>query len=223
MKKFLLLFLLFPIMSHAQNCPTITSKINIIVSSSPIIYEYRYSSRQIETLFGQNKEQLKNFLKIGLMNGRVEFKIEPQYEIIKNNNFLATNYCAKAKQIDVKISMKPIIYVAKETQGLQCTFNQVIRHEETHYNIEAKALNTIKNSISAYVTATYNSYVYAQTPDELKNKISIKNKDTLNYLSTLHNQYTEPYHKQLDTPENYTKESNLCPDLEKAILFDRAK
>lgn len=216
MKFFSLVYLsCLSISVYAQDnvCPDIPSpNYQIHFNVSPVTVDYGYSATQLHAMSSHGDP-------IGLYAGNKDISIQPHVKALNNPQTGAI--CAKLSDITVNFNYQPQIHIASESQGLSCTMQRVLNHEKTHYAIEMRAVEQLKTQISDIIRNHFNHPFYAQNKSQLEQMLAQQNQQSMQDINAYFNQQTQPYHHQLDTPENYQHEMTYCSDEENRVLFSR--
>jgi hypothetical protein len=200
---------------QAQNiaCPDIPSphyQINFNVM--PVSIDYGYSANQLHAMSSHGDP-------IGLYVGNKDISIEPHVKALTNPS--TGQICARLSDITINFNYQPQIHIASESQGLSCTMQRVLNHEKTHYAIEMRAVESLKEHIASLVSPNFNHPFYANNKSDLEHLLAQQNQQSMQNIRQFFEQQTLPYHHQLDTPENYQHEMTYCSDQENNILFSR--
>lgn len=188
-------------------------KINIHYQLEKPIYDYTIRSKELYKI-GKDSDVM------GLYKGNQNLNIQPIMTILKNN--IQQPICSYVSEISINIIYTPQIYVANEASQFQCTFNRVLKHENTHYAIELNAIEKIKPQLEQMSHQLFGQNLSATDEQSLENEI--KNRFYLmkyNY-DKVFSENTLPYHRQLDNTDNYLKEQHECSDEENRELTDMA-
>lgn len=218
MKNFLLatLFLTFSASSYAQDCPQFRGNFNINFKTAPLKYDYSRTSQYLDII--SKKIWDKETFPIGLTTNQKQINLDYSLVTTKTINNNQIFYCSKVKELNLNVYYQPVIYIAKETQNLPCTFKRVLDHEHIHYNIEYKALAQLKEQIGSLLLSNFDGYIYSSSEGESKVKMELRQKHTISYISKFIEQNTSQFHNQIDTRESYNKESASCPINENQVL-----
>ena len=222
-KKFALCALLMtPFFAYADNsCPNDRGQYNVNFENTPLRYDYGKDSAQLRTLSPNANKSRAN--PVGLFNANKGFEVQPQMKIMRNTVNGVTSLCGKITKLNVTVKFHPVIYIATETQGLSCIYNSTHKHEQTHFQIELNALNTVRERLTPFLTTNFDRYFYATTEKEMQEKINLQTKYTLDFIVKTLQDNTIPHHARLDTDENYKRESESCPRSENMTMFQRIR
>lgn len=126
-------------------------------------------------------------------------------------------FCVIPTEIDLFLGLdKPTIYLAEELTAKSCEYNMVLRHEQTHQQINK---STLEYYLPMFKTAAL-QIARSIKPVEVKNIDDIK--PAISELTTAYNQKMTPVvnfikkemlaeQSKLDNSQNYLYESKLCP------------
>ena len=126
-------------------------------------------------------------------------------------------FCVIPTEIDLFLGLdKPTIYLAKELTANSCEYNMVLRHEQTHQQINK---STLEYYLPMFKTAAL-QIAQSIKPAEVKKIDDIK--PAISKLTTAYNQKMTPVvnfikkemlaeQSKLDNSQNYLYESKLCP------------
>lgn len=223
MKNLILTTLLFTFSSltYAQDCPQFRGNFNVNFKTAPLKYDYTKTSNYLDVT--SKKVWDKETFPIGLTTNNKQINLDYSLVTTKTINNNQILYCSKVKELNLNVYYQPVIYISRETQDLPCTFKRVLNHEHVHYNIEYNALAKLKEQIGSLLISNFDGYIYSASESESRIKMETRQKHTLAYISKFIEQNTSPYHNQIDTRENYDKESASCPANENQILHQRLK
>ncbi len=199
--------------AFAQQCPQPLGNMDIQVSMTPLKYEYQYTSRQIQSVKGNANPNL-----LGLFSGGKHIHIQPSYKIVP----LAPNkYCMVVSSATVKVTMNPIIYIAREAQQFPCTKQRVEQHELLHFQFETNAAAKAKPYIENILYNQLNQVFYVSNQQEV-NQVSellkARGNQVMNEISEYFENSTSRLHAQIDSEANYKYESSFCSVSENQML-----
>lgn len=214
--RFLLLslftfFLYNNAMAQILTCPSQAPTYHLNISEAPIKYELNYFSYQIP----REGYQESNQHTLGSFQHRTIIKTTANIKGLRNQN----SSCTYVSDLYLDIQLVSSIYIAREAQNFQCTYQRVLNHEHTHYAIEKSAFSTILQNFTPLIKNQFDNL-----PINYNNQIDLNAflQQKSNYLSLQISNYIKeaslPYHQRLDTKENYKYESNLCSEEENKQL-----
>lgn len=185
------------------------TNININYQLAAPIYDYTIRSKNLLKI-GQDADVM------GLYKGDQDLRIEPIIKILTNN---ATHQsCNYVSDVTVSVIYNPKIYVAQEASQFQCTFNRVLKHENTHYSIESTAIERLKPQLKQMINQVFDENLITMNEPTLENEVKNRASMVMYNYKKAFSDYTLPYHRQLDNTENYLKEQHECSDEENEQL-----
>ncbi len=127
--------------------------------------------------------------------------------------------CIVPAKVDVFFGYEnPIIYISREIRGNQCRREQVLRHEQTHHQINILALEYFLPQMKNLITKEINDLqpILINKNEEKLDGQTDKIKDKLvQRMTSLVEQFSKflvMEQKKLDNDENYQFESTICDD-----------
>lgn len=134
---------------------TFDPKINVIPVTDRVEYDFTLTKAElgsfdIDTDSPYGKEAIVDVG--GLMRGRIQVESEVELDEEKYKNL----YCVFYKKIDIKISITPIVYIAKEYKKGTCMFDEVKRHENKHVLVDQKIVNKYAKKVGARLVSLIN-------------------------------------------------------------------
>lgn len=218
---FSLLFWL-PQIAFSQNCPNQQAHFNVNIVTKPVIYDTDHNIQYISSLIGHKKNSFTQlnptFYTVGLTmpkkTASVSFLMQPG----KTNDKM---FCGKIVSLDFNLSLETVVYISSELKDLTCSYNRIVNHENTHVNIEQKALAKLQKNIGSLLLANFDTVLYAPTMTQLREMFEQRRSELLDNVYKKLKEDTDPMHEAIDTKENYLKESATCPLAEKQELYKR--
>lgn len=193
-----------------QLCANVLPKYEITYNESPIEYRLDKRARDLRSEFDANEYTLGYFhsnLNIEKQSVFTTFKEK------KNKN----NTCTELTELQLKLSFQPTIFITKEAQSFNCTFERTIRHENTHYTIEKKAFMNLLKRIDGLVKKHFDDFNNQKYSDNEK-EMDIRANNLINEINSFLELQTKPKHSYLDTEENYNNEAKVCDSIENKML-----
>lgn len=200
------------------NFKPINFKINF--KEENISYNYNLSSKQIQNLKQVKKSHNDlNSSVLGLFTSELSVKTESElseHSGIINN---VPTKCSYLNKLSVTITYKPVIYISKEAQKFNCTYNQVLNHERLHYRYDKDSFYKINSYIESIFRKHFNNLpINYNNQLNYQQIINSKNNNFFQEYTTLVEKDSTPKHESIDTPENYKKETLLCGKKENNLL-----
>lgn len=222
---FLAILLILPNFAFAQNCPNSQAHFNVNIIMKPVTYENNHNIQYISSLLTNKNSSFiqlnPGFYTVGLTkpnkSANITYRMQPGLTTINNEKM----FCAKIVSLDFTLTVDTKVYLASELQGLPCSYNNILNHENTHVAIEKNSLDQLRKDIGPLLLSKFDSVIYAKTHQQL---YDIYEQHRLELISTVYQSlkdYTEPLHAVLDNKENYLKESLVCSVSESQELYKR--
>jgi hypothetical protein len=211
-KIIMALAFVFPMMSYAQNCNVSNISPKLIMNIKPLVID---QSKSVTYLTQISKDR-GDHNPIGMYTADKSIRILPSFTL-KANRF-TSNSCAELNEVKIIVNVTPIIYLSTESQQYNCTKNRVYTHEMTHYKIEMDALNNLVPYLNTVASQSYNIVLNGSDDKVISQNIDQINKQVIDGAFDFIRKNTLPYHAQLDTVENYKKESGYCSSIENVYL-----
>lgn len=206
------LALVLPMVSYAQSCNVSNITPKITLNIKPLVIN---QSKNVAYLSSLSKDRGQHS-PIGMYSADKSIRILPSFTV--KTNRLTNNSCAELNEVKMIVDVAPIIYLSIESQQYQCTKNRVYVHEMTHYKIEMDALNNLSQHLSMIGAQKYNVVLNGSNEQAISQNMEQINKQVIDSAFDYIRRQTTPYHNQLDTVENYQKESGYCSNLENVYL-----
>lgn len=129
------------------------------------------------------------------------------------------NVCITPKKVRLRVYYeKPTIYLINELKPKSCRYNLVLRHEYTHLDIGHTALKELALSLKQKLTSVVEQHgvkvvsksLYMQDNQAIVQKLLQKYESGIKPLMNSYKEKLLEEQAQLDTPENYKRETALC-------------
>jgi len=196
---------------YAQSCDTANVNPVVNIDIKNLVIDY---SKNVGFLDSNNKKE--RHVPLGMYTAPKTFGIQPAYTLKRSP--VSGGFCAQNTSVTVNFVVSPMIYISKEAQQFTCTSKRVYQHEMTHYNIEMNVMKQMNGYISNLLKSVYAAPLNAPNEDTLNTLIAQRNQQVMKNIEDTFVRYTDPYHSQLDTVDNYKKESEACSELENVAL-----
>lgn len=193
-------------------------KFSINFTPNELIMDYSKRSKDLIAL--KQDSNRSGFHLLGLFKGSIAYTLQPSYKVVEIS---PTQYCAFLNTATINIQFNPVIYISKEVQQFQCSYNRVLAHEKQHYRFESTGLiDSQKDILNALKTGFPYTY-YANSIDSIKNEYSNKTSLLNKNINQIVLSKTAPKHASIDTDSNYELESKQCDVNENITLTQTIK
>lgn len=214
---FIFLFCFFPNNGFAEEdvCSSIISEpeIEFTTSYGKLKYDYGYNLQELTNLGRKYNIVEQGLFASGLATVSVNWEVSLNTVSRIVND---TNICVVPVSLNVFIGYQdPTIYISNHLQPGSCEYNVVVRHEQTHHQINAAALEyfipSLRRSVEKMAKDIKPYKIDSPSKiDEATNELTetyIANIEPL--INHFKNELMQEQSK-LDNQMNYDMESNLC-------------
>lgn len=218
MKKlfFILIFCLnFLPVQDLSACPKSnnTPKINLYTSYGKLTYDNSKNNAQITEIASKYGILEKGIFASGLSTIDINLDI-----ILKTSGeeLPDKSICVYPENIDFTISFSsPVIYISNQLKPNSCEYNLVLRHEQTHQQINSSALDFFLPlfKIAANKIAQNLKPIKIQNNSEINkasNQLTLEFNEKLTPLLNFFKKQILQEQLKLDNNENYKNESLIC-------------
>ena len=215
---FLLFFLCFQNNVWAQTsdlCATLKAEPEIVFTTSygKLRYDYSYNLQELTRLGQQYNIVEKGLFASGLAIVSVnwEVSLDTISKIIGD-----TNICVVPTKLKVFIGYQdPTIYISNQLSPGSCEYNVVVRHEQTHHQINTAALEYFIPSLRQAVEKIAKEIKARQidSPSKIDDATNALTEEYIANIEPLIRHFKSELLKEqgkLDNQMNYAMESNLC-------------
>ncbi len=216
--KFFLFILFFSTKSFASICPPSESRevFDFKVSVAPIQYDYHKTAKQLSYIAASEKNNIlhnnASYKALGLYEPKTMFDYTTSIKYVQYPQY---NLICLRPIMEIKLTLNPSIFIAQEASQFGCTKHRVEQHELLHHKFALESISKLQKHLNRKY-AHFNQY-YAYHPYQLKNETErLKNNlsallqnikvESLKYYENEQNRL----HIQIDTEENYKRESMYC-------------
>lgn len=208
--KIFLSLVIISINSYAATCPLelFPSDNNAIISvqGNSLKYDYSKTSREIRSL-PSNVNMHQNSKLLGLFSSKKRYSIQPEFLTYGTPQI---GYCISLKKITVTIETQPTIFISREAQQFSCTKHRTEQHELLHYKFDSQGLDMYTKQINNQMKGLFNKHFYFNSKEEISLFFKQMSDHYFSEESKAMNSYAQPFHEQLDSEENYKRESSYC-------------
>lgn len=208
-----LFFIPVPVFAAGCNDITVDPQIKLTSSYGKLTIDQNKTTEEITSLAASLNLVENGLFASGLSTVNINFDITLNALGVPADNV----FCVIPTQIDLFLGLdEPTIHLAKELTADSCEYNMVLRHEQTHQQINKSALEYY---LPMFKTAAL-QIARSIKPVEVKDIDDIK--PAIGELTATYNQKMTPVvnfikkemlveQSKLDNPQNYLYESKLCP------------
>ncbi|MDR1694054.1 MAG: hypothetical protein LBR70_02530 [Lactobacillaceae bacterium] len=191
----------------------ISPEVVFTTSYGKLAYDYGSTTRALTSIGKRYGIVEKGLFAAGLATVGVnwEISVDTISRIISEDNI-----CVIPVKVDIFIGYEdPVIYVSKDLKPESCEYNVVLRHEQTHQQINKLALDYFIPKLKAAVEQISKDV----RPTEIQNLNQIDNaaenisNEYVGHISPLVEHFKKELlseHSKLDNPENYKHEGDIC-------------
>lgn len=151
----------------------------------------------------------------GLTHGRIG--VEGGYEFATQTWPDLEKVCMYASKVDVKITLDPKIYIAREYAPGSCEYNAVLGHEMKHFKTDRDLVNKYTNIIVKAVNNTLIKVGYSHGPYDVSQLPALQ-KQIGGIIESVIQQFSQNMNKerrvlqaQVDSLAEYQRVDALCP------------
>jgi len=150
----------------------------------------------------------------GLMAGEVS--VTQSIRVMQENWQNLNQGCLYVDKIDVKIHIKPTIYIAREYDKAGCMYRAIMEHEKKHIMVDRMIVNKYTHIIVKGLNEAIKKIGYAQGPFPI-NQLEARQKGVQQYAQAVLRQYSEQMSEErqrlqqnVDTLEEYERVQAQC-------------
>ena len=199
--------------------------ISISPETDPIKYDISKTSEQLSALktntispYGLDVDTATG----GMRRDKANIEYVIKYHILTNN--VGQTSCMSYANIDLKIQLRPKIYIAQEYNTGECG-KMVLGHEKKHVTTDRWVTNKYSKKLGKAIQHTVNSVkVVGPFPSNRKAEVQTlmkeRIKQTVNNVMTQMNQEMSIRQKHVDSLEEYERVSQYCKN-SAAMVFKK--
>lgn len=209
--------------SYAQKCPKPAKpKINLTILNPKANLVHANTLTEINRMFGVRAKSVgaglngwhapggENGVIRGLTRAQLgfgEFTMRPYWKKY------GAVYCYSAKELNIEIGyVQHTVFIPRIYGRHSCEYKVVRAHENKHAAYNRRAMRDFGSKVEARLQqelAKTGAIPVRNKEDGLSAYGKVVNKVLSALLNEMHRTYN-PYHEQIDTPENYRKEAAKC-------------
>ncbi len=156
--------------------------------------------------------------KFPIVSGITDSRIKMEYDLIfsTSTNSILKQSCLFIKDINVRISYAPTMYIAKRHKPNTCRYQQVYDHETKHINVDIDTINRMAPYMQDVAASTAEKWLYpkpvkSSEMESIRQKISAKINSNLNKAMNVMRLHLSEKQKEVDTMKEYDRISTSCP------------
>ena len=188
-------------------------EVNLYTSYGQLVYDYSKNTRQISKIAAQIGHKESSHFAAGLATVVVESEYRVGTRAKPKGLF---SFCVVPRVIDVYVGLSmPRIYISNELERNTCLYNLVLLHEQTHQQINKKAMDYFlphfkksAQKIANELPALKISYV--GDLDAATNEITEMFDQKFNKVVDIFKKELAIEQGKLDSKGNYLLENNIC-------------
>ena len=211
-------FCTFSFSAHSYNgCEQIRPhpKINFYTSYGKLEYDFNHNQMGITQISMKHDIIEKGVFANGLATGTVKWEINTSTKAQKGYK---NKYCAVPSEVDFYFGFSnPKIYISNELRKGSCMYELVMRHEQTHQQINIKALEyfipLFKNALQKIINETPAEPLSSPSQASLNIGSQIlaqKYSERIKPLIDVFKKELQIEQGKLDNSSNYAFESSIC-------------
>lgn len=173
-------------------------------------YDFTASLSDIQKMESDVKHDIQEAITLGVTRYEPMVEFHTPVEVV---TFPDGRTCTRVKSANVTIGYKNVVvYIAREIPQNNCGFNEVMAHEQKHINVNRLLLQEnvprFQQRLDDYLT-TYGAFAgekndgkLAAMQDDLQEKLNMWSREML--------EENVARQKEVDSPAEYTRLSNVC-------------
>jgi len=150
----------------------------------------------------------------GLMSGEVS--ISQQMRFMQETYPAINTACLYVDQINVRIHIKPVVYIAREYPKTGCMYKAIMEHEKKHVKVDRYIVNKYSTILVKALDAQLKKTNAAHGPitindiDSYQEKLNQIFNQTVSYYSKQMSNERRVLQQQVDSLEEYERVRNQC-------------
>lgn len=191
--------------------------VNVELSKPPLVVDNNKSQLRLRKLRSISNSPHYNG-KFPIVGGITDSRIKLAYDLAlsTSTNTILQQSCIWIKEIKVKITYSPTMYISRDYSPDSCKYQEIYDHEIKHINVDIDVVNNMAPYMQDVAIETAKKWM---TPkpletdklDAMKKKISKSINDTLYKAMDIMRLHLEEKQKRVDTEDEYKRISDACP------------
>lgn len=165
---------------------------------------------------------IPNDTRLGLTAGHMvgglsvgDISLQSQIEFGNTVNFFSGDTCLWVQGLVVRISLAPVIYLARELRRGTCRYRTLLEHEQRHVRADRRVLEAYKDRIETQLgLAVLDMGATGPVPiafaAQVQRELSIEVEEALNLAIAELAEARDKAQQAIDTPEEYARLSAAC-------------
>lgn len=216
----LFLVIMFPDDARASACDSLKTNPEVHFSTSygRLVYDYSYNREEITNISSGTEFQESG----AFLSGLATVSIEKEAEVGTITETIGDNIiCVLPRKVNVYVGLSnPKIYISRDLRKGSCTYNVVMRHEQTHQRINKAALDyfipifKVAAEKMAQNLKPIQISSYAEM-DSASRRLSEQMYNEFEKIVNIFKKKLAVEQSKLDSGSNYAAEENICRDYNK--------
>ncbi len=223
--------LVLPAYGHASGCvmPAPT-KINVIPSTKPVVYDYNQSLQNIQEIETDTKNPYglhAMTITQGFMKGQIQFtpKVKLDFAVVPQSR----SVCLWYEEIDLRIEIDPTIVIGREVASDPCMKAAVIDHEHKHVTADREVVNKYAQRMGTRIYQRLKEHGFVVGPIDAKEAQEAADRMHNVVHAVLKVEYAKMEQERamaqqrIDSREEYNRVAKLCPKFNPSRYINRAE
>lgn len=112
--------------------------------------------------------------------------------------------------VEIKVSMAPVILIAKEIPQGSCAWREVHQHEMKHHNSQLLAADLAREQVARQVGAILSFPVLGSTPAEMTSNSEMPRRNAMSAAETIIQAAAQGVHDGIDSEQEYQRVALSC-------------
>jgi hypothetical protein len=200
-------------------CKPATTAPNLIITiaQTPLTLDHSQSRDMLKQIGSDLKSPYPDHYKShvnGLMRSKIDVKSNVQLSWQKYTNFDVN--CFNYTEIRITATLQPNMYVAKEIPSNTCLYNEVVRHENKHYEVDKGILSAYQSTLQFQLNQLLRKYpaIGPYKSHQIEEAKAWMHKQIELIIQSTHDQLQSLRMKQqasIDTIQEYNRVAAACP------------
>jgi len=206
------------IIGKLYSCPKLPQpRIHIYATENRLLIDNTKNRQQLNSLSKTSLSPIygREFPVVnGLTSSKIDISADTSFAIASNP--ILKKSCITAQEVSVNLVYSPTVYIYRNYRPNSCIYNEVMKHELQHVQVDRNALSAFKEYIkkaTEYAIETtkeakpFNSTLLESKKIHISKSISTAVKFATNKMQ----EQLTSRQRQIDTREEYQRLSEVCP------------